>query len=117
MLDRRRFLKAIVAAAAAPAVVRAAFDAADGVPRGSGLVPDPARILDLAEGLRYRVISTMGERMSDGLLVPGSHDGMAAFPAPNGRIALVRNHELDYKLIPHSAFGKRYPKVDGRHNP
>jgi uncharacterized protein len=32
--------------------------------------------------------------MSDGLLVPGAHDGMAAFEGENGRIVLACNHEL-----------------------
>src|SRR5687768_8180149 len=57
------------------------------------LVPDPHRIVDLPKGFTYRVISRTGDRMDDGLLVPGKHDGMAAFPGPNGRTILVRNHE------------------------
>ena len=32
--------------------------------------------------------------MDDGLPVPSMHDGMGAFPGPNGRTILVRNHEL-----------------------
>ena len=32
--------------------------------------------------------------MDDGFLVPGTHDGMAAFPGPDGKTVLVRNHEL-----------------------
>ena len=32
--------------------------------------------------------------MSDGLLVPARHDGMAAFAGPSGMTILVRNHEL-----------------------
>ena len=43
--------------------------------------------------------------MDDGLLVPGQHDGMAAFAGPEGRTILVRNHELDYGES--SAFGER----------
>jgi secreted PhoX family phosphatase len=31
--------------------------------------------------------------MSDGVPTPRAHDGMAAFPLPNGNIRLVRNHE------------------------
>ena len=83
--------------------------------RGSGLVADPKRIIDLPEGFAYKVISEMGQRMSDGLRVPGSHDGMAAFPGPKGRVLLVRNHELGYKLLPDSAFGKEYPSFPRRH--
>ena len=32
--------------------------------------------------------------MVDGFRVPGRHDGMAAFPGPEGQTILVRNHEL-----------------------
>lgn len=58
------------------------------------LKPDPKRILDLPEGFRYKVISKVGERMTDGFKVPGKPDGMAAFPGPDGKVVLVRNHEL-----------------------
>ena len=57
------------------------------------LVPDPAGLLDLPEGFTYRVISRVGEPMSDGLFVPGAPDGMATFPGPDGRTLIVRNHE------------------------
>ncbi|MEM1083383.1 MAG: alkaline phosphatase PhoX [Verrucomicrobiota bacterium] len=58
------------------------------------LVPDPDKILDLPKGFSYRIISKRGERMTDGFKVPGKHDGMAAFPGPDGKVVLVRNHEL-----------------------
>ena len=32
--------------------------------------------------------------MSDGVATPLAHDGMAAFPLPNGNIRLIRNHEV-----------------------
>jgi secreted PhoX family phosphatase len=32
--------------------------------------------------------------LNDGIPTPGRHDGMAAFDAGNGRVRLVRNHEL-----------------------
>ena len=56
---------------------------------------DPAGILDLPPGFRYHTFSTTGETMDDGFLVPGGHDGMAAFPGPDGKTILVRNHELE----------------------
>lgn len=56
---------------------------------------DPAGILDLPPGFRYHTFSTTGETMDDGFLVPGGHDGMAAFPGPHGKTILVRNHELE----------------------
>ncbi len=59
------------------------------------LVKDPNGLLDLPQGFQYRVFSAENTRMSDGNPVPSSHDGMAAFPAPGGRTALIRNHELN----------------------
>ena len=43
------------------------------------LVPDPKGLVDLPAGFSYHSISKFGETMDDGLLVPGKHDGMAAF--------------------------------------
>ena len=57
------------------------------------LVRDRAGVLDLPRGFKYRVISRMGRPMSDGLITPGSHDGMAAFKGRGGRLILVCNHE------------------------
>ena len=57
------------------------------------LQKDPHRILNLPDGFSYRVISRTGDRMSDGFLVPGKPDGMAAFPSAEGQVVLVRNHE------------------------
>lgn len=58
------------------------------------LVRDPKGFLDLPKGFEYKIFSTLGETMDDGFLVPGLHDGMAAFPGDQGRTILVRNHEL-----------------------
>ena len=58
------------------------------------LLADPKRIMDLPKGFSYKVISKVGERMTDGFKVPGKHDGMAAFAGPDGKVVLVRNHEL-----------------------
>lgn len=51
-------------------------------------------LLALPEGFRYNAVSIRGDRMSDGVLVPGDHDGMACFRTRRGDFALVRNHEL-----------------------
>jgi secreted PhoX family phosphatase len=32
--------------------------------------------------------------MDDGLLIPGKQDGMAAFPSEDGKVIVVRNHEI-----------------------
>lgn len=84
-----------------------------GLPRAGrateALVPDPARLLELAPGFSYRVISRTGDEMSDGLLTPGSPDGMGTFAGPRGRIVLVRNHE---QIAGPNAFGPFGAKLE-----
>lgn len=64
--------------------------------RGYGpLKRDPAGILDLPEGFTYRVLSSAGEIMDDGFITPDHFDGMGCLTLPDGRLALMRNHELD----------------------
>src|SRR5262249_60813413 len=48
-----------------------------------------------------------GSTMTDGNLTPGAHDGMTALPGTNGRVVLLRNHELsgtDGALSPQNAY-------------
>jgi uncharacterized protein len=81
------------------------------------LKPDFYGVIDLPEGFSYTIFSEAGETMSDGLLVPGKHDGMGAFAAPNGKTILVRNHELDPTWTDQCAWGKKralFKKVDRR---
>ena len=59
------------------------------------LIADPAKVLDLPEGFDYKVLSRVGRTMSDKLITPGNHDGMAAFAGDRGRIILVCNHETN----------------------
>jgi secreted PhoX family phosphatase len=95
MLNRRRFLKAIAAAATTPVLAQACQS---NKVRPNSLIntlqADPNQIIDLPPGYAYSVISRRGETMADGLPVPGAHDGMAAFNGDDGRVILVRNHEL-----------------------
>lgn len=69
-------------------------------------VSTPNRYLDLPAGFSCHAISQVGEEMDDGLLVPGKHDGMAAFASERGRIVLMRNHELYAHDVMKGAFGK-----------
>lgn len=69
------------------------------------LVEDPSGLFDLPSGFSYTRFSSTGEPMSDGLIVPGAHDGMAAFAGPSGRVLLVRNHELESEWIERGPFG------------
>lgn len=63
--------------------------------------------LDLLPGFSYTIVSETGDKMDDGLLVPGKHDGMGAFAGRGGRTILVRNHELDTTPPDQSPFGTK----------
>ena len=71
------------------------------------LVADAARLLNLPAGFRYVAISRTGERMDDGLVVPGLHDGMGAFPGPDGRTIIVRNHEMSQGAPMHAGVDQK----------
>ena len=76
-----------------------------------GPVPDQrdgvVRLL-LPAGFRYRSFhdTVTPIVLDDGTALPARHDGMAAFPARNGRVWLVRNHEVNG---PGPAFGPGPP--------
>lgn len=77
------------------------------------LQPDSNGLLNLPEGFSYRIISTFGDRMDDGLWVPHRPDGMAAFPGPDGLTILIRNHEVNAaKGGAESAFGEDFALTD-----
>jgi secreted PhoX family phosphatase len=99
-VSRRHFLRTAAAlGVAAPGLEllsACAVGAASSASVGFGpLVPDPAGLIDLPAGFSYSVVSRAGEAMDDGLIEPGRHDGMAAFPVPGSPqlCVLVRNHE------------------------
>ena len=72
------------------------------------LLPDKAKVLELPKGFSYKIISKAGEKMDDGLILPGKPDGMAAFPGPNGTTILIRNHEINPAVNPSlGPFGKQ----------
>jgi len=66
---------------------------------------DPKGYLDLPQGFQYKIISRMGDPMDDGFLVPGRADGMGAFPGPDGKVIIVRNHENSPTPLRNSPFG------------
>src|SRR5687767_1091219 len=95
--DRRRFLQATgsaFAALAASGCMRAGLGGTASAASYGPLLPDPAGMVDLPTGFTYRVISQLGQPMSDGGTVPDAADGMGCFDLGNGKLALVRNHEL-----------------------
>ncbi len=99
--SRRDIAKVLGGAGIAALGFRAASAASPTTPFvASGYGPlqsDPARLIDLPKGFSYRVISRLGNIMDDGLPVPNKADGMGAFAAGPGKVALVRNHELKVK--------------------
>jgi len=110
-INRRELLARLGAVTAGFAGLRhgLAADDAPGPAAGDAgygeLLPDPEGVIDLPKGFRYQVFSRTGETMDDGLLVPPSHDGMAAFPGPGAKTILVRNHEVSVGEDNTGAFG------------
>ncbi|MFN5128078.1 MAG: alkaline phosphatase PhoX [Sphingomonadaceae bacterium] len=100
-LSRRQFgfgLGSIAfAGLAARAIAQAPAAGANEVYGYGPLVRDPNNLIDLPKGFDYRVISRLGNIMDDGYLVPNSADGMGAIDLGNGKVALIRNHELGIK--------------------
>jgi uncharacterized protein len=107
-MNRRSFLRgAVAAAAAAPLhalLARVENQSQNGVRRGhsAGYGPLAATrdettglpLLRLPKGFTYVSFGWTGDVLTNGQPTPGSHDGMAAFPAGGGLVRLVRNHEI-----------------------
>ena len=114
-VDRRNFLKSAAATSIAFAGLSTLAACSRTAAGGQGylnqvhgfgdLVADPAGLFDLPEGFSYQIISTVGDAMTDGLVAPGDFDGMACFQREDGRIVLIRNHELSPDETDKSAFG------------
>jgi uncharacterized protein len=95
MLDRRRFAMTALAFTGLAVQSRAVAGGMMAIDPGYGpLESDPAGLIDLPPGFSYRIVSQLGDTMSDGLRVPDRADGMGCLKLDGGRIALVRNHEL-----------------------
>lgn len=70
------------------------------------LKKDPNKILNLPKGFSYKIISQRGEKMSDGLLVPGLGDGMGSFQGAHpDHTIIVRNHEISPPDVVNGGFG------------
>ena len=111
LINRRRFLQTLAIAASTPASSIAANRKSNHDGFGK-LIADPDGMLDLPAGFSYTVLARAGETMSDGLLIPGEADGMAAFPGDDGDIILVCNHENGPEERGHGPFGLRYERLD-----
>ena len=66
--------------------------------------------LHLPEGFSYRSFhdTEFSVVLDDGTSLPGRHDGMGAFPGPDGNYLLVRNHEVTNSATA-TAFGPGTP--------
>lgn len=118
MQDRRGFLwatgSAFAALVAAGSIARGVALATEAMPGYGPLVPDPVGLLDLPQGFSYRILSRLFDPMDDGLLVPDNADGMGCFALPDGKLALVRNHELMPAQATGGTITKGYDKLDGQ---
>ena len=112
--DRRQFLRATgtaFAAFAASGCMREGLATSGGPTNYGPLVADPAGLIDLPAGFSYRVLSSLGDAMSDGGTVPDQADGMGCFDLGGGKWALVRNHELMPNQDGGGASGAAYDTV------
>jgi secreted PhoX family phosphatase len=119
-LSRRTFLQGGIGAAAGAAALAGPFQgflaraAAAPPPLDVPLGPVPDQRdgttvrLWLPAGFNYRSFHDTEQTvtLNDGTVLPGRHDGMAAFRGPNGKVILVRNHEVNG---PTPAFGPGQP--------
>lgn len=99
MVSRRQFLFS-AGTLAFVGLSRSAFgkvpvtDLGSNLPAYGPLIADSNTLLDLPEGFSYKVISQLGDKMSDGFTVPDKADGMGCIALDGERVALIRNHEL-----------------------
>jgi secreted PhoX family phosphatase len=120
-IDRREFLRYSADAAGRAVVGFAALNAVMFDPSGRrrrrhrpiaglgdggyGKLRKAGPELALPEGFSYNVFGVEGSIMSDGYTTPGRHDGMGAFPLSNGKIRLMRNHEVENQPAADAAVG------------
>lgn len=86
MWTRRQF-STLLSAALATGCTRSGRSAS------GDLRADAEGLLDLLPGLSYTILQQVGDRMTDGFMVPGKPDGMGCFVIDEQWV-LVRNHEL-----------------------
>ena len=87
------------------------IDSGSGVGFGP-LLRREGEILSLPKGFIAKVISEKGKVMSDGLFSPGNHDGMGVFKWKDGKVMLIRNHELTPGSYGEGPFGDNNKLID-----
>ncbi len=100
--SRRQFLKSAITAPAAGAIFSRFIQhaAANGIQKSnSELIPVQDEttglpLLRLREGFRYQSFGWVGDQMSDGVITPEGHDGMAVISQNADILTLCRNHEI-----------------------
>jgi len=103
--SRRRLLRGVASGSAALVATRASrLLAAAGRPEGIVTGYGPLKpvadlttgtsLLELPEGFSYRTLGWAGSPMAGDAPTPGAHDGMGVVAQRNGRLVLVRNHEV-----------------------
>lgn len=76
------------------------------------LLNDPDGVFNLPKDFSYKIISRSGAPMDDGFVSPGKNDAMAAFEGPDGKVIVVRNHEVTGKDLENGPFGKTNELLD-----
>ncbi|WP_218014495.1 alkaline phosphatase PhoX [Mycolicibacterium palauense] len=84
--------------APSPSSTSTAAAGGGGARGGWGPLTEAGQELALPRGFTYRTFGAAGTPMSDGLPTPGCHDGQALFDGGNGRLRLLRNHEIDLDI-------------------
>ncbi len=102
--NRRNFLKQCLATSAGFAGLNG-FLASRAYAQQTHLAAAANGYLQLPEGFSATIISKWGDRMTDGFVVPGRADGMAAFD-DMGKVVIIRNHENSPTPADTSAFGE-----------
>ncbi len=93
-LSRRSFLSIGAATVAGAGALSWIYLSRKGAKEATGLVADPAGIIDLPPGFSYRVLQREGDTMNDGFKAPSAPDGMACFSGEQGTWVVLRNHEI-----------------------
>jgi secreted PhoX family phosphatase len=119
--DRRTFLAGSAAAALAgpfAGYLAGAVPVAAAAQPVLGPIPDlrdGAVRLWLPPGFQYRSFHDTEQTvlLDDGTVLPGRHDGMAAFRARRGNVMLVRNHEVNGPVGAFGDVSKAYDPATG----